>query len=120
MLILILDPVRLTGELQFHLQNLKEISVTDSFLGLNVESRKCQNIETLNDCKTRLYIENMKQTCGCLPVSHIMSEKVHYKSTYVDYIGILDKDILCSKKEEITCSKTLEAPNTTSCLRSNQ
>ena len=71
-----LDPVKLIGEFQFNLQSLKEISVTDSFLGLDVKSRKCQNIETINDCKTKLYIENMMQTCGCLPLSHITSEKV--------------------------------------------
>ena len=70
------DPVRLIGEFQFNLQSLKEINVTDSFLGLDVNSRKCQNIETYNDCKTRLYIKNMKEVCGCLPLSHIMSEEV--------------------------------------------
>ena len=71
-----LDPVRLDGEFQFNLQSLKEVSVTDSFLGLDVHSRKCQNVETFNDCKTKLYIEKMMQKCGCLPLSHIMSEKV--------------------------------------------
>ena len=72
------DPVRLMGEFQFNLQSLKEIKVSDSFLTLDVDSQKCQNIETYNDCKTRLYIKNMTQVCGCLPLSHIMSEEVCY------------------------------------------
>ena len=76
--VLSLDPVRLIGEFQFNLQSLKEIKVSDSFLGLNVDSRKCQNIETNNDCKTKVYIPNMTQVCGCLPLSHIMSEEVCY------------------------------------------
>ena len=53
------DPVRLIGEYQFNLQSLKEIKVSDQFLTLDVDSQKCQNIETSNDCKTRLYIKNM-------------------------------------------------------------
>ena len=71
-------PVRLVGEFQFNLQSLKEIKVSDSFLGLDVDSRKCQDIETYNDCKTRLYIKNMTQECGCLPLSHIMTDEVCY------------------------------------------
>ena len=41
----------------------KEIFVTDSFLGLNENTRNCQNIETYNDCKTRLYVENLRKEC---------------------------------------------------------
>ena len=67
----------MNGEFEFNLQNLKEINVSDSFLTLDVDSRKCQHIETYNDCKTRLYIKNMKQKCGCLTLSHIMSEEVY-------------------------------------------
>ena len=70
------DPVRLVGEFQFNLQSLKELKVSDSFLTRDVDSRKCQNIETYNDCETRLYIKNMTQECGCLPLSHIMSQEV--------------------------------------------
>ena len=75
--VLSLDPVQLIGEFQFNLQSLKEIKVSDSFLGLNVNLRKCQNIETNIDCKTRLYIKNMMKEGGCLPLTHIMSEEVY-------------------------------------------
>ena len=71
------DPVRLFGEGQFNLNNMKEISVTDSFLGLDRETRNCQNTETYNNCRTRLYVENLRRECGCLPLSIKLSEKVN-------------------------------------------
>ena len=76
---LLLDPVGLFGEGQYNLHSMKEISVTDSFMGLNIESRKCQNIETFDDCKTRLYVEHLRKECGCLPLSLRLSEKVKYQ-----------------------------------------
>ena len=73
---LILDPVGLYGEGQYNLQSMKEISVTDSFMGLDKNTIKCQNIEKLTSCKTRIHIENMRQECGCLPISIKLSERV--------------------------------------------
>ena len=75
---MILDPVTLYGEGQYNLLSLKEIYVTDSFMGLDKETRKCQNIETYDDCKTRLYIEHLRQECKCLPLSLRLSGKVKY------------------------------------------
>ena len=48
----IVDPVGLFGEGQYNLHSMKEISVTDSFMGLDRHIRKCLNIETHDDCKT--------------------------------------------------------------------
>ena len=73
---MILDPVRLFGEGQYNLHSMKEVSVTESFLGLNQDSRQCQNIETLDTCNTRNYFKNLRQECGCLPLSIKMSEEV--------------------------------------------
>ena len=53
------------------------MSVTDSFLELDDTIRECQNVETFNDCETRLFIEKMLRECGCLPLSHILSEQVY-------------------------------------------
>ena len=75
---MILDPVVLYGEGQFNLHSMKEINVTDSFMGLDKNTRKCQNIETYDDCKTRLHIEYLKQECKCLPLSLRLSKKVIY------------------------------------------
>ena len=57
---------------------MKEISVTDSFMGLDKGTRKCQNIETYDDCKTRLHVEHLRKECGCLPLSLRLSDKVKY------------------------------------------
>ena len=55
---------------------MKEIAVTDSFMGLDEDSKKCQTIETYDDCKTRLHVEHLRQKCGCLPISLRLSAKV--------------------------------------------
>ena len=70
------DPVGLSGEGQYNFLSLKEESVTESFLGLARDTIKCQNTETLDACKTRLYVENMRQECGCLHLSLRLSKKV--------------------------------------------
>ena len=79
----ILDPVGLFGEGEFNINNIKEIAVTESFMGLDRDTRKCQNIETYVECKTRLHVEQLKQECGCLPLSLSLSEKVKYIQIYV-------------------------------------
>ena len=68
--------MRLLGEGEYNLNSMKEISVTESFLGLDRDTIKCQNIETYDDCKTRLNLENLRQTCGCLPLFLKLSEEV--------------------------------------------
>ena len=73
---MLVDPVGLFGEGQYNLHSMKEVSVTESFLGLNQDSRQCQNIENYDTCNTRLHLENLRQKCGCLPLSIKMSEEV--------------------------------------------
>ena len=46
---------------------LKEIKVTNSYLGLDQDVRGCQNDEPLFNCTTRHLIENMVKQCHCLP-----------------------------------------------------
>ena len=74
----ILDPVVLVGEGQYNLHSMKAVTVTESFKGLDKDIRNCENIETYNknDCKTRLYVENLRQECGCLPLHLLLSKKV--------------------------------------------
>ena len=55
---------------------LKEISVTESFLGLSQEAKDCQNTETFNDCVTKNYLDQMRQKCGCLPLSSVLADQV--------------------------------------------
>ena len=55
---------------------MKEISVTESFLGLDRDTRNCQNIETFDSCKTKLHLEHLRQKCGCMPLALRLSEEV--------------------------------------------
>ena len=49
----ILEPVKLSGEGKFNLNIVKEIKVTDSFLGLHQSVRGCQNETSQDDCTTK-------------------------------------------------------------------
>ena len=66
---MILDPETLPGEGEYNLNILKEVKVTDSFMGLDEDVRGCQNQEHYIDCTTNNFIEDMRQQCGCLPLS---------------------------------------------------
>ena len=59
---------------EYNLMVVKEIKVTDSFLGLDKDVINCQNRESLNECKTREYINTLNNQCGCLPSA--ISDKV--------------------------------------------
>ena len=64
-----LDPVTLSGEGEFDLNIFKQVDVTNSFMGLPIEDRKCQNEENFVDCTTRQHLDNVLANCGCLPMS---------------------------------------------------
>ena len=74
-----IDPVELFEEGQYNLNNLKEITVKDSFMGLDRETKNCQDVEAYDECKTKSYVENLRQECGCLPLALRLSEKVNFK-----------------------------------------
>ncbi len=63
----LLDPVTLTGEGQYNFNSIKQIDVTESFLGIDQEFTKCQNKEPLDDCMTNNYFIEVKKKCKCLP-----------------------------------------------------
>ena len=65
---------------------MKEISVTDSFMGLDKDTRKCQNIESYEDCKTRLYAEHLRKECGCIPLSLRLSGEVKYMTSIKHFL----------------------------------
>ena len=76
------DPVQLNGEGDYNLNNIKLEEVTESFLGLDQDVRGCQNEEHYDECTTRQYIENMKELCGCLPLSIALSDQVNFFSSF--------------------------------------
>lgn len=61
------DPLHLALGKEYNLNVVKEIKVTEEFLGLNEKVRKCSNYESLDDCMTKHYIDNMIRQCKCLP-----------------------------------------------------
>ena len=62
------------GEGEYNLNDLKEIMVTESYLGLDQEERGCQNEETLDNCTSRQYHNTILEKCGCLPLNIRPSE----------------------------------------------
>ena len=71
------EPVIFNGEGEYNLNVLKEIDVTDAYLGLDQGVRGCQTKESLNNCTTRHYIENLLNKCNCLPFALTLFQKVH-------------------------------------------
>ena len=70
------EPVKLIGEGQYNLNDLKEIKVTDSYLGLDHDVRGCQHTnEPVLNCKTRKYMESLLKKCDCLPFNMRKSHK---------------------------------------------
>lgn len=82
----------LIGEGEYNLNDLKEIEITDSYLGLDREVRECQNVEPLYNCTTRHYHDAIMEECGCLPVNIRLSHKVN--QVFVKFPELLD--LLCS------------------------
>ena len=66
-LIYILESVVLVGEGEYNLNVVKEIEVTDSYMGLDQGVRGCQNKEPYDDCTTKIYMDTIIGECGCLP-----------------------------------------------------
>ena len=65
-----LDSLKLTGEFEFALKIFKEISVTESFLGLSDDDRGCQSVEIQKNCTLQRYVQT-KTKCKCLPLNLI-------------------------------------------------
>ena len=77
---------------EYNLNNVKEVKVTNDFVGLDETTRKCQNEEDLMDCETRKLIDSLFQKCKCLPFSIIQDEKVQeiiYRTGLIASLGYL-------------------------------
>ena len=60
----------------YNLNAVKYFNVTEPFLGLDQNVRECQNEESLEECKSRRYIDGLLQQCGCLPFRVWVDKKV--------------------------------------------
>ena len=70
--------MKLIGEGEYNLNVIKEIKVTQSYLGLDAEARSpkgCQDEKSVPDCLTEQYLEDLLQECHCLPFNNIISDK---------------------------------------------
>ena len=70
------EPVILIGEGKYNINHLKEIKVTEDYLGLDQNVRKCQHNKPLQDCTTKHYFDTIMGKCGCIPLSVKLSNKL--------------------------------------------
>ena len=94
----------LKGEGQYNLNILKEIATTDSFMTLDQNARKCQNIESFEDCTSKCLMKSYKQKCKCIPLE-------------IDLTDHSERDEICYKQEQFECMKQISPRNCTSCIR---
>ena len=55
------------GEGSYALSAVKQITVTEDFMELDQNQKKCQTKETFEDCKTKLYLGKLEKECNCIP-----------------------------------------------------
>ena len=70
------ENLELSGEGEYNLKDLKTVEVTESYMGMPEDIRKCQNKEPYENCTTRLFITTLMETCGCLPFNIRLSDQV--------------------------------------------
>ena len=73
---MLLEHVPFKGEGLYNLNMVKKIEVSDSFLGLSINTRICQNEEKIEECTTKYYIDTLLKQCNCLPFNIRVEEKV--------------------------------------------
>ena len=71
--------MELIGEGEYNLNVLSEIKVTDSYLGLDQDVRKCQYDESFYNCTTRKYVNEVLYKCGCLPINMMLPDQVFFQ-----------------------------------------
>ena len=79
------EPVGLAVGKEYNLNNLKAVKVTDEFLKLDRGTIGCQNTKSIQDCKTKEYIDSLIKQCKCLPYSMIDVEKVAFCIILIDF-----------------------------------
>ena len=64
--------------MEYSLNVIKEISVTDSFLSLGENIKGCQE-KSYDDCTTKKYTDTLTDKCQCLPFQLRLNEEVSSK-----------------------------------------
>ena len=114
-----LESVVLVGEGEYNLNVVKEIEVTDSYMGLDQDVRGCQNKETYNDCTTKVYIDTVIDTCGCLPFNIMISNQARVICRFVSFSksSIFLQTSVCSPDKVSSCVESMKIDNS-KCLPS--
>ena len=60
-------PVMMYGSGVYKMFAVQEIQVTENFKNLKEDQRKCQLVETFEDCMYNHLIKLIKENCKCLP-----------------------------------------------------
>ena len=70
------EPVYFIGAGEYNLDDLTEVKAANSYMGLDMKIRQCQNDKTFYNCTTQQYLDSMMAKCGCLPINLRLSNKV--------------------------------------------
>ena len=76
------EPVKLIGEGEYNLDALREVRVTDFFLGLDQKTRGCQDNEQLLNCSTKKYLihNSMRKMKNCYANTTIVQQKLWFQN----------------------------------------
>ena len=91
----------LVGEFEFALKIFKEISVTESFMGLSDNDRGCQSVEVQKNCTLQKYFQT-KSNCKCLPL----------------HLALNDQSSVCKGPNETKCYQQMLNQTFPDCRRS--
>ena len=69
--------MKLTINKEYNLNNVKQVEVTEDFLGLDQDVIECQKDVTYGDCMTRQYVESLIDYCQCVPFSIVQPDQVY-------------------------------------------
>ena len=73
---MLIEPIKLVGEGEYNINDIREIKATESYLGMDQNIRECQNIEPFYNCTTRHYMDDLLRECKCLPLNIRISNQV--------------------------------------------
>ena len=95
-----LEPLLIYGEGEYNMNEVKEIKVTDAYLGLKQDIIRCQDHVTLTECATIDYIETLLKSCGCLPFNINIMNKVYTLDQPCNPLNIFHFRCVCHKKRK--------------------
>ena len=84
--------MKFIGDGEYNVNVVKEVEVTESYLGLDQKVRGCQKAESFHNCTTKHYFDSLLEKCACLPFKIRLSDKV-FKTFILNQFYIYHIDI---------------------------